>query len=197
MKIMGFASLLALIGITACSDQRVAGGSTDVETGGVVGLAAQAADGQAASGALILVQPTELADWTQRPSPDTVKCDSNGRFVVNSLKPGSYALESYHPGHGTRALRTFNVQTSQNTDLGKILLHTPASMHLLMGGNAPSALWLQGLNRSPRFVGDTLILDSIPAGTPLQLRLRLGNRDTIVNLDALSPGQSLQMALPR
>jgi hypothetical protein len=176
---------VALCGWVACGGGPTAGGSTDVETGGVAGQLAQAADTSWAVGArvrLFALDPDSLGLRAQGAGAvDSAWTDSLGRFAISQVPQGQYALEMYHPSHGTRGLNYVQV-TDSARDMGLQLLHTPARVAVSWDTALQfESLWMEGLGRSVKPVQgqSTVLLDSIPAGVELKLKAKLQNSGVI------------------
>jgi hypothetical protein len=193
-SVLRFCFYLSPLAFAACWGEKTAGGSTDVETGGLAGVALQAQDHTPAAGARILLQRMDLNDWDQRPAPDTTQSDSLGHFQFSQLPTGQYTLEVLHPGQGTRAVRRIQIQ-QEIVHIDTVDLHTPGTL-LISPTNGIQSAWIEGFQRPLHPVANALRLDSIPAGSPLQLRLRLQTRDTLISIPALLPRDTLKIQLP-
>jgi hypothetical protein len=176
---------VALCGWVACGGGPTAGGSTDVETGGVVGQLAQASDTSWAIGARVrlfaLGLDTSALGVQGDLAVDSVWTDSLGRFAISKVPQGQYALEMYHPSHGTRGLNYVQV-TDSSKDMGLQLLHTPAKVEVYWDSALQlESVWIEGLGRPLRPAQGQfrLLLDSIPAGVELKLKAKLQNSSSL------------------
>lgn len=103
------AALAAACLVLACSREEpvLAGGWADTETGHKVAGVILREDGSPAAGALIILRPEDYLGRNpatgdsigESPTGGTLAelaCDSAGRFALDSVAPGRYALESRH-----------------------------------------------------------------------------------------------------
>jgi len=161
--------------LSACSNDQSAG-STNVETGGVIAGVVQHNDGNVAPGTDLRLYRTDLAAaQLVTSSLEETVADDSGAFSFASLESGEYQVEAYHSGAKTRFITT-KIAISQNAevDLNARTLHTPAFAWLVRDSLAepvPGEVFVLGSSLTWTFSAeaDSILLDSIPAGTPVEI----------------------------
>lgn len=178
---------ILILALAGCGD-RLAGGSTDTETGAVAGIAVHL-DGTTAPFARIqLERPDSLTDGLPARPGGQGQVDSSGRFLVAGLAPGRWNLEFLGPD-GRRALVQEVVVHSGATDTGlRVVLHSPGRIRFLTDSDT-TVPWIQGSRRLAAKIGSQWVLDSVPAGAPLTLRRGMAGASRVVSRLQLAPSQ--------
>jgi hypothetical protein len=193
-------SLITFLFIFSCQSDKVAGGSTDVETGGISGVAQFNGDASPVSNTKITLTRSSglLFD-----SLASVTTDESGQFNFENLTPGNYAIESYHSATGKRNLNTnVAVQANQAANITSIM-HTPGEITIT---NIPSEFKNDNysliipelrLQKSLNVNTDSIVLEPIPAGVSLSIHYALDSvkQGLVVNL-TLSESEQKVLAWP-
>lgn len=163
--------------ILACTSDEVAGGSTDVETGGIQVLAQfNGVDStfETTEGTRLILN--QVNDSLLADSLYKVKADFQGLAQFNNIPVGTYNLESFHRLSGKRNLNLEVEITADSITTVESTLHTPGSIKVV---NIPdSILGLDyfvyipslRLQKSLSVNANSLSLDSIPAGASIEVR---------------------------
>ena len=177
-------SLTTLIGfliIIGCTNtENIAGGSTDVETGGIAGVAYINADSTLSAGTQLILTKTNKSAINQIDQIDsiaTTTVNQEGLFEFSKLDSGLYNIEAYHSTTGKRNIN-INIDVF-NDSIQQIqsFMHTPSTLTLI---NIPEIyqssnyqLYIPGfrLQKSLSVNTSEISIDSIPAGVKFELRI--------------------------
>jgi hypothetical protein len=204
-------SLLFAFLFIACGDTKTAG-STDVETGGVAGVARHF-DGSPAGGTQVRLYPasfSSLQDVTEAESSyllESIASDSGG-FEFSDVPAGAYNLEAYHSGARTRFLaKQIQVSPGESVNADEQILHTPGALLIRFNAQTPELgyFFIEGSSRqvhveASHISAGEVLLDSIPAGVAVDLKYQAEGMEfepvTIFSDLLLSPGSITELALP-
>lgn len=208
------ASLLSVAFMACDTKDPIAGGSTDVETGGISGVAkfnlSNLSEEQLQEQSDVISTPegtqiilTQLNDSNLSDSLAVTYADSLGRFDFDSIAPGFYSIESYHEPSGKRNLNV-NVEVSKDSVVEvEELMHTPGK---IIYRNIPQNLLDSNLIvylpylRSQYVLSvnaDSLTIDSIPAGVNIEINYSVNGVDKgFLNEFTLPEDQSLYVEWP-
>lgn len=208
------ASLLSVAFMACDTKGPVAGGSTDVETGGISGVAkfnlSNLSEEQLQEQSEVISTPegtqiilTQLNDSNMSDSLAVTYADSLGRFDFDSIAPGFYSIESFHELSGKRNLNV-NVEVSKDSVVEvEEIMHTPGK---IIYRNIPQNLLDSNLIvylpylRSQYVLSvnaDSLTIDSIPAGVNIEINYSVNGVDKgFLNEFTLPEDQSLYVEWP-
>jgi hypothetical protein len=198
-SILSLTHFLVISGlILACSDNQTAGGSTDVETGGITGLARQAADSSAISGAQIhWIEIDSATNETKQSGIASATTNSEGLYTLK-LPQGLYNLELVDTLKQTRTLvQRVKILSFQDQNIGPRYLHHSAQISMNLSDSSiglVKAIYIPGTRFYKTQIQSTNIIDSLSAGVPLELWI-LNNKNQKVRLDSMTmqPDQLLQI----
>jgi hypothetical protein len=172
--------LTFLIFISCEQTQDLAGGSTDVETGGISGVAKINGNSSLSEGTLITLNQVQQDDEGQArllaDSLYSTLVDQEGQFGFSSLSPGIYSIESYQASSGKRNLNAKVKVVSDSVTTVESIMHTPGSIKLmnipLEFQNSSYSVYISDLRLQKSLKENTsiLTLSDIPAGVSIEVR---------------------------
>lgn len=148
------------LGLSACSDDKVAGGGpSGTEAGNAITAQILTADKTPAARAKVKL--VESASLEGSKDAYTAETDKNGQVVVEGVASGSYILEASLEG---KAIQTKVKVSDAGVDLGTVNLADMATINGFLGYIDEGTIKVRGLDHSAKVVNGEFVLDSLPAG---------------------------------
>lgn len=172
-------SLVALLGLTACSDKKDVAGGTEAES--TIALQIQLADGSPAAMTRVrMLSEDYMSDGLA--DAEWIVSDDKGKVKFENVSNGSYTIEARNTsGDNAEGAVTYVTLNSGNEISNVIELGELTTIQgRVAAGQGPSVIRIAGLDRYvvPDSAG-YFVIDSLPAGSfDLQIE-SLSNRGTI------------------
>lgn len=164
---------LAALALSACFDERMAGGGGIETTDGQIA----AAGGGTVPAARLRLVPEGWNPMANATFPEslTAHSGSTGKFAFSAVPPGRYNLEGHASGDGTRLFRPGLVVKAGGGALPNAALSRPGRLRLHWEGSHRGWLFIRGTTILRRILPSeieaaAILLDSLPAGMLPQVR---------------------------
>ena len=184
------ASLASALLLASCGDDKVAGGSTDTETGALAGVARLVGDAPVA-GALVEAHPGDPSSSASGPVAPrfSATTDASGRWRIEGMPVGLWTLVLTESG-GKRALLVSRHVRTARTDSSVAILHTTATVRILT--SSVPRVWIEGTSMAADTAGGAATLSKVPAGYAFRLRAAGYVSDSLT----LRPSQDTTIRIP-
>lgn len=150
------------LGLSACSDDKVAGGGpSGSEAGNAITAQILTVDAKPAALAKVKIIDSESLDAK---GAYTAQADKDGKVVIEGVSEGNYTLEATLEG---KALQLSVQVSKEDVDLGSAKLGKTASVSGKVDGKS-GIVKVRGMDHSAQVVNGSFDMDSLPAG-PLSL----------------------------
>lgn len=175
------------LGLSACSDNKVAGGGpSGSEAGNAITAQILTADAKPAALAKVKIIDSESLDGAA--SARIVKADRNGNITIPDMAKGSYILEA---ALDDEALQLSVDYDGEKQDLGQATLEKTVSVSGKVS-ESNGTIKLRGMDHSTPVVDGNFSMDSLPAGALSLVFVPSESSDTTMSYVAVEAGEQIE-----
>jgi len=175
------------LGLSACSDNKVAGGGpSGSEAGNAITAQILTADAKPAALAKVKIIDSESLEGSA--NARTVKADSNGVVSIPDMAKGSYILEA---ALDDEALQLSVDYDGEKQDLGQATLEKTVSVSGKVS-ESNGTIKLRGMDHSTPVVDGNFSMDSLPAGALSLVFVPSESSDTTMSYVAVEAGEQIE-----